>query len=398
MDASFEKIEKIVPHDNADSLEIAIVSNFPCVVRKGEFKAGDLCFYIRDDAKLLGFDDMTTEVENLKKGGFLVPENINDLYKTDFDWQRSLIKYLGSGGRVKTIKLRGKTSMGILLKPEVVSSCKMSIYSVIDDDNYEMVNSLIKDSEHGADFLKNNFGITHWEAPIRNFGDMKVKYSHLPDDLKKSDEENWENIDESDLHLGTNCIVTKKYDGSSTTLTCRPDGTYDVSSRSMTFMDETDENKMNAYQKLTKNLINAGLWWAKKHSEVIAFRGESCCGAFNNSSYNKCCTLNRFFLYGCNFPNRKNWFEKNGCYGTNFHFLKIAEELKNNGFNIDCVDVLEKDVPISKELLKKYNDMPYTFGEGVVINVDCSSAKDREVNSTVWHYKSKSREYLMKMK
>ena len=35
-DARFDKIQKIVPHDNADALEIAIVSSFPCVVRKGE--------------------------------------------------------------------------------------------------------------------------------------------------------------------------------------------------------------------------------------------------------------------------------------------------------------------------------------------------------------------------
>jgi len=398
MDASFEKIEKIVPHDNADSLEIAIVSNFPCVVRKGEFKEGDLCFYIRDDAKLVGFDDLQTELSKMKRDGIAVPENINDIFKTDFEWQRSLVKYLGSGGRVKTIKLRGKTSMGILLKPDVVSNCNMCCYSFINEENYNGVNSIIKDAEKGIDFLKNNFGIVHWEAPITNFGNLNVKYAHLPNDLKKSDEENWENLDDNDLHIGSNCIVTKKYDGSSTTLTCRPDGTYDVSSRSMTFNEETDDSKMNAYQKLTKNLINAGLWWAKKHNEIIAFRGESCCGAFNKSSFNKCCELNRFYLYGCNFPERKNWFEKNGCYGTNYHFLKIADELKQNGFNIDCVDVLEKDVVISKDLLKKYNDMPYTFGEGVVVNVDCSNADTKNMDSTVWHYKSKSREYLMKMK
>lgn len=398
MDASFEKIEKIIPHDNADSLEIAIVSNFPCVVRKGEFKAGDLCFYIRDDAKLLGFDDMAVEVENIKKDGLPIPENIHGLYKTDFDWQRDLLRYLGGGGRVKTIKLRGKTSMGILLKPDAVTNRNACTYSKIDDKNYGVVNLLIKDPEHGTEFLKTNFGIVHWEAPVNSFGDMNVKYSHLPDDLKKSDEENWENLDESDLHIGANCIVTKKYDGSSTTLTCRPDGTYDVSSRSLTFRDETDECKMNAYQKLTKNLIAAGLWWAKKHNETIAFRGESCCGAFNKSSYNKCCTLNRFFLYGCNFPNRKDWFEKSGCYGTKYHFLKIVEELREEGFSVDCVDVLEKDVPVTKELLMKYNDMPYTFGEGVVINIDCSSVKEDGLSSSVWHYKSKSREYLMKMK
>ena len=39
--------------------------------------------------------------------------------------------------------------------------------------------------------------------------------------------------------------------------------------------------------------------------------------------------------------------------------------------------------------------MPADF-EGVVINVDCTDADISE--SIVWQYKSKSREYLMKMK
>ena len=40
-DARFDKIKKIVPCKNSDNLETVIVSNFPCVVRKGEFKEGE---------------------------------------------------------------------------------------------------------------------------------------------------------------------------------------------------------------------------------------------------------------------------------------------------------------------------------------------------------------------
>ena len=55
-DAKFDRVQKIVPHDNADALEIAVVSNFPCVVKKDSFKEGDVVFYIRDDAKLVDYD------------------------------------------------------------------------------------------------------------------------------------------------------------------------------------------------------------------------------------------------------------------------------------------------------------------------------------------------------
>ena len=399
MDATFEKIEKIIPHDNADTLEIAIVSNFPCVVKKEEFKEGDLVFYIRDDAKLLGYDELQERIaleKQAEKTGGMIP---SEQFSCKFPWQDSLLKYLGSGGRVKTIRLRGKISMGILLRPDVVcgKNSPYCCYSFINEENYRGINDLIKDKDKGVDFLRNNFGIVHWEAPITNFGEMNVAYKGIPQGLWKTDEENFENIPEEDLHLGAKCLVTRKYDGSSTTTTCFPDGHYETSCRTMTFKDEQDPQKFNTYQKLTQDIARAGIWWAKKHNKIIAFRSESCCGAFNKSSFNKCCQLNDSFVFACNFPEEENFFDKAGVYGTDGHFLKIVEECNSNGFNLKTVDVLEKDVVITKELLKKYSDAPYTDGEGVVINVKCED-KNQPVTSLVWHYKSKSRDYLSKMK
>ena len=51
IDASFEVIENIRKHENADMLEIAIISGWQVVVRKGEFKVGDVVFYINLDEK-----------------------------------------------------------------------------------------------------------------------------------------------------------------------------------------------------------------------------------------------------------------------------------------------------------------------------------------------------------
>ena len=62
---------------------------------------------------------------------------------------------------------------------------------------------------------------------------------------------------------------------------------------------------------------------------------------------------------------------------------------------IKTVLVLDQTV-VTKDLLKKYNDMPADFGEGVVINVRVEDIND--MSSLVWDYKSKSREYLMKIK
>lgn len=67
-----------------------------------------------------------------------------------------------------------------------------------------------------------------------------------------------------------------------------------------------------------------------------------------------------------------------------------------NGFNVKHVPIVEEAI-VSKELLKKYNDMSWEWGEGVVINVKVDDI-NQVPESLVWQYKSKSREYLMKMK
>ena len=370
-DARFDKIQKIVPHDNANSLEIAIVSNFPCIVRKGEFKEGDWCFYIRDDAKLIGYDE--------KKDG----------KDCTFHWQENLLNYLGGGGRVKTIKLRGKTSMGILLKPETV--LWRGVEAPASDGELQVWNAMISDPESGAAFLEDQFGIKHWTAPQTNIGDLSTLHCGLEDNVRVSDEENHENLDEADLHLGAKCLVTKKLDGTSSTVICRPDGTFAVTTRHNTLKPEAD----NVYTKYTKEAVAAGLWYAKKFNTTIAFQGEVCCQSVQRFGINKDKELNDYFVYKCYFPNEENWHVRMGTYGTDSHFLKVIGECNANGFNVKHVPVLEETV-VSRELLKKYNEMPADWGEGVVINVKVEDIND--MSSLVWDYKSKSREYLMKIK
>lgn len=376
-DATFELIQKIVPAQNSDNLEIAIVSNFPCVVRKNTFNVGDIAFYIRDDAKLLGFD---------KDRAATLPVHI-------IQWQEPLLKYLGSGGRVKSVKLRGNVSMGILMNPK-------DICPNIDNFNtlaMEFFNEHILNSETGSGYLERNFGITHWTQPSTGFGDLIVKYQGLPFGWEKTDQENYENLADVDLHLGAKCLVTKKLDGTSTTITCYPDGKYDVSSRSQTFNveDMLAEGKENIYLKYTTEAVKAGCWWAKTHNEPIIIRGETCCGSANSSSYNADCKRNDFFVFQTCFPEKLNWFEKHGTYGTKFHFTDIVHEMNSNGFIVKTVPVIAESI-VSKELLKTYNDMPWESGEGHVINI---KVEDIDIlhDSLVWNYKSKSREYLMKM-
>lgn len=393
-DARFDKIQKIVPCKNSDNLETVIVSNFPCVVRKGEFKEGEYCFYIRDDAKLIGWDELKSREERnreAQKTGALVTQ---DCFTCTHQWQDNLLKYLGNGGRVKTIKLRGNISMGIILKPIDVLPIGFK-EKEIDDVLISCLNNKINNPGTGAKYLEEMFGIVHWEQPTTSVGCLDVKFCGLPENLEISDQENFENIEECDLHLGERALITKKLDGSSTTIVCRPDGTYDVSSRRMTFKEENDPSKMNAYIKYAQDAIKGGLWYAKTFNRIIAIRGETCCRAFNKSSFNKDCELNGFFVYATEFPEEENYFLKHGIYGKENHFTEIIKRINTNGFGINMVPVLGEET-ITKELLESYVNKGYTFGEGIVVNVKCEDINN--INSLVWSYKAKSREYLMKMK
>ena len=87
------RIEKVEIHPNADRLEMVQVKGWNCVVSKGSFLEGDLCLYIPIDS--------------------ILPE---ELEKRIFgeDSKVKLHKH-----RVRTIKLRGIISQGLVIKPEV---------------------------------------------------------------------------------------------------------------------------------------------------------------------------------------------------------------------------------------------------------------------------------------
>lgn len=84
----------IVEHPNADAIEIAEVGLYQSIVRKGQYKTGDLAVYIPESA--------------------LVPEQVlRDIGMWDEGQNRG--KCSGSlGNRVKAIKLRGVVSQGLI--------------------------------------------------------------------------------------------------------------------------------------------------------------------------------------------------------------------------------------------------------------------------------------------
>ncbi len=82
-------IEKLIPHNNADSLELAQILGWQMVVRKGEYEVGSKVVYFPIDTVL--------------------PQELSDAY--------GVTKYL-SKGRIRCTKLRGEPSFGLAVKPD----------------------------------------------------------------------------------------------------------------------------------------------------------------------------------------------------------------------------------------------------------------------------------------
>ena len=376
-DATFERIQSITPHDNADSLEIATVSNFPCVVRKGEFSEGDWTFYVRDDARLTAYDEYVAHGDDRPDEPF-VP--------THHAWQAPLMRYLGANGRVKTVRLRKRLSMGILLRPEVVlKGTQYETDQPFGQQHADTLNSIIRDEERGVNFLRTVFGIEHWVAPITgcSMGQTDARGPLCPG-VWKSDEENFENLDPADLGLvlNTRVLETAKLDGTSTSVYAAPDGDVHVMSRSLDLKLDCD----NVYTRATRPIAPLAVALAKHLGQPVCLRGETVGDGINASKANKDARLPLgFYLYATIFPGDPDYDKRIGLYGTPWHFLEVAKLIKSvTGFDIPTVPILGTPV-LTLDYLNEVVSRPASLREGSVFNT---------ANRQIPHFKAKSREYL----
>lgn len=176
--ASVEKIDKIKPIPNADSIEVACVKGWEVVVKKGEFIEGDWCIYVEIDSIL----------PQLEVFEFMKPRN----YK------------------VKTIKLRGQISQGMCF-PLTVKFI----------DNFPNCKPI--KVEVGTDVTE-SLGIKKY-IPVQKSIPAIAKGSFPSDFLFKTDEVRFQNVfsDLNDLLRSDTYSITEKLDGSSLTVYLKDD-------------------------------------------------------------------------------------------------------------------------------------------------------------------------------
>lgn len=196
--ATIRKIDKIEPIANADAIEVATIGGWKVVVKKGEYEAGDLAIYFEIDSWIPHW-----LAPFLTKSG-QKPKTYEGV----------------EGQRLKTIKLRGQISQGLLLPLD----------TIIGEYVYYEGQDLTKD-----------LGILKWESANVTIGTGNTQAegsfpTHL---VGKTDAERIQNYTK---HLNklleeeTQVIVTEKLDGTSFTATTDGKKVY-VCSRNLSLKD-----------------------------------------------------------------------------------------------------------------------------------------------------------------
>ena len=225
--ATIRKIDTLRPIPGADAIECAVVGGWTCVVKKGEYTAGDLAVYCEIDS--------------------FIPTAIAPFLTKPGHYAKT---YEGvEGERLRTMKLRGQLSQGLLLPTNIGGICVLGL-------------------EVGMD-VSAILGITKYEAPIPAELSGEVK-GMFPSVIPKTDQERVQNLSAEFsqwVEEGLHWEVTEKLDGSSMTVYVI-DGEVGVCSRNLDLKRNPDNSLWRAAIKynLEEKLI--------AHGRNIAIQGE----------------------------------------------------------------------------------------------------------------------------
>lgn len=385
--ASLELIEDVLPHPNADRLEIVKVLGYNSIVTKGVYKKDEMIVFIQPDAVL-----------------------------PDLEWAKSYKLY--APNRVRAIKIRGEWSVGIVVKAGNLD--------VVNDQKYMTTMYIGKEVSH-------SLGITKYVEPIQASDEKEFTLTKLPIPygIKPTHEEKWQNI--KDIPYGSLVDVMLKIDGRSVSFYCKKEGdkyktgiigknfAYEVTSRIMLmfyiyrFFAKITYSLKSVYNKVLKFLVdhvsnkflafkpfknpirffNKFLYIDNKYQILKKLK--------NYCSYNNCSLVLRGEMYGCNIQNSPinphchskdvSW----ACFSIldldRMRYVSIKDSLKGCqivGFDnyrvlsqflkVPCVPRLEANSILTADLIKSYDtDMKELqqgkYFEGVVVKSSTGSFK-----------------------
>jgi RNA ligase (TIGR02306 family) len=235
--ASIKKIDSINQIDGADAIECAVLGGWKVVVKKGEYKAGDLAVYCEIDS--------------------WVPKELAPFLSKGKEPR----EYQGvKGERLRTVRLRKQLSQGLLLKGHICPTGLMV-------QNQNGFSHIFQEGDDVSEWLK----IQKWEPPVNAqlAGDAK---STFPSSIRKTDLERCQNLAKElakAKEQGIEFEVTEKLEGSS--MTCYLiDGVFGVCSRNL----DLKETEGNTFWATARKLKVEEAMRSAQLSEDWAIQGE----------------------------------------------------------------------------------------------------------------------------
>jgi len=199
--ATFEIISEILPIEGADRIEIAGVQGWQSVIRKGEYKVGDRVIFVPIDT-------------------VLPPAEWNKFLWDKNDPTKPI--------RVKTIKLKGTVSQGLIFPTTLFSA--QEVWDHMDDPSEDVS-------------IAGLLGITKYEKPVPAHLAGQVAGDFPTHLLSKTDEDNLKSNIEvlEELREADSMEATLKMDGTSATYIKELDSSVRVCSRNLELKD-TESN------------------------------------------------------------------------------------------------------------------------------------------------------------
>lgn len=240
--ASVQKIRKIEPIEGADRIELVHVLGWQVVAKKGEFKEGDYCVYFEIDS----FLPIDPRFEFLRRSSYKNSE------------------LMGEGFRLKTQKLRGQISQGLVLPCE--------LFPELWHDPIEGINCIVPcEGQDVTDLL----GVRKWEIEERATTGGTV-IGQLPYDVPHTDETRVQNfLEYIEEFKDIEYYITTKMDGSSHSISIDENG-FHVTGHNYEYKDDDSSD----FYKLVKerHYEEKMRYWMRNHLNIktLTIQGEFC--------------------------------------------------------------------------------------------------------------------------
>lgn len=320
--ATIRTIDEIRPIEGADAIECAVVGGWTVVVKKGEYKPGGLAVYCEIDS--------------------WIPHELAPFLSKGQDPR----EYNGvKGERLRTVKLRGTLSQGLLLP----------IPTGDHFDNGRLAFEVAAGNVKGGDDVTEILGIQKWEAPIPAQLAGQVR-GNFPTEVPKTDQERVQNLKKEIAQYvqdGDVWEITEKLDGSSCTYYLDLENEFHVCSRNLDL--KFDEN--NSFWKVAvSNDVSTRMRGLDLHG--FALQGELVGEGIQKNRYGL--KGQQFFLFDV-------YDVKQGCFLPPMERRSLSEELNINHVPVTVEEfVLEQTVDELLQMAEARSELANTEREGIV--------------------------------